>query len=104
MARAAASPFHRFRCLDDDELIVSSFSRQVQAEDKDWADNSRLEYALLDVSNNGKNKFVVNPETGVIDAVGAVKAGEKYTLTLQVCLPCSFHTGVWTFNPPIVSH
>lgn len=73
------------------QLILSShhsciFSKQVQAVDKDWADNSRIEYALVDISNNGKNKFIINPQTGVIDAVGALNPGEKYTLTLQVRL------------------
>ncbi|XP_046657764.1 cadherin-99C-like isoform X2 [Daphnia pulicaria] len=56
---------------------------QVQAEDKDWADNGRIEYAVVDVTNNGKNKFVINPQTGVIDSSGALKPGEKFTLTLQ---------------------
>ncbi|XP_032795630.2 cadherin-99C isoform X2 [Daphnia magna] len=56
---------------------------QVQAEDKDWSDNGRIEYAILDVTNNGKNKFIINPQMGVIDSVGALKSGEKYTLTLQ---------------------
>lgn len=56
----------------------------MQAEDKDWSDNGRIEYAILDVTNNGKNKFIINPQMGVIDSVGALKSGEKYTLTLQV--------------------
>ena len=58
--------------------------RQVQAEDNDWADNGRVEYSLTSVSNNGKAKFVIHPQTGVIDAVGALNRGEKYTLVLKV--------------------
>ena len=60
--------------------------KQVQAEDKDWADNGRIEYAVVDITNNGRNKFVINPQTGIIDSVGALKPGEKYTLTRRVCV------------------
>ena len=66
-------------------VFLFRVQKQVQAEDKDWADNGRIEYAVVDVTNNGKNKFIINPQTGVIDSVGALKPGEKYTLTLQVC-------------------
>ncbi len=69
-------------------VFLFRVQKQVQAEDKDWADNGRIEYAVVDVTNNGKNKFIINPQTGVIDSVGALKPGEKYTLTLQVLSSC----------------
>ena len=58
---------------------------QVQAVDNDWADNGRVQYSLINATpSNGRSKFVINPETGVIDAVGAVNPGEKYALNLEV--------------------
>ena len=57
---------------------------QVQAEDNDWADNGRLQYSMIGVSRNGRNKFAIHPQTGIIDAVGALNVGERYTITVQV--------------------
>ena len=58
---------------------------QVQAVDNDWADNGRVQYSLINATpSNGRSKFVINAETGVIDAVGAVNPGEKYALNLEV--------------------
>lgn len=58
---------------------------QVRAEDRDWTDNGRLEYALLDVTpSSGRNRFAMESRTGVIDAVGALKPGEKYFLSVRV--------------------
>lgn len=60
---------------------------QVQAEDKDWADNARIDYSLIDVSGTGRNKFTVDRSTGVIDAVGALYSGDKFILSIQVIAP-----------------
>jgi hypothetical protein len=61
---------------------------QVQAEDKDWGENGRLHYSLVDVNSGGgsgaRNKFTVDSRSGVIDAVGPLNAGEKYILSIQV--------------------
>lgn len=63
----------------DSKRIVT----QVQAEDNDWADNGRLLYSITSVSRNGRNQFTIHPETGIIDAVGALNVGERYTITVQ---------------------
>ena len=59
---------------------------QVQAIDNDWADNGRVQYSLAGVSNGGQGKFVVDPFTGVIDAIAALSAGETYALSVEVSL------------------
>ena len=45
-------------------------------------DGGGLRYRLLRVSNNGMRKFLVNPATGQVEVIGAVKAGERYSLTV----------------------
>ena len=57
---------------------------QVLAEDNDWADNSRLQYSIVGVSLNGLSKFTIHPQTGIIETVGTVNPGERYTITVQV--------------------
>lgn len=75
----------------DSKRIVT----QVRAEDRDWTDNGRLEYSLLDVSPAaGRNKFVMNAQTGVIDAVrNNIKF--NYETGLNLCFVFHFISGWW---------
>ena len=45
------------------------------------ADDS-IKYKILHVSNNGKRIFYVNPSTGDLEVLGAVQAGESYSITI----------------------
>ncbi|XP_073993428.1 cadherin 99C isoform X1 [Rhodnius prolixus] len=56
---------------------------QVTATDNDLEDNSTLVYSIYHVSNNGRNKFKIDPQSGVIDSVGKLIAGEQYSITVQ---------------------
>lgn len=66
---------------NDTRLLAS---RQVVAEDKDFGEFGKVEYRITDVTSNGKSKFAVNPQTGDIDAIGILRQGDKYILTIQV--------------------
>ncbi|KAI4458345.1 fat atypical cadherin-related [Holotrichia oblita] len=56
---------------------------KVQATDNDIGENAEITYSIYHVSNNGNNKFVINPRTGDIETVGKLNAGEQYSLTVQ---------------------
>ncbi|CAG9858014.1 unnamed protein product [Phyllotreta striolata] len=55
----------------------------IQATDNDEGVNADITYSIYHVSNNGNNKFTINPKTGVIETVGKLNAGEQYSLTVQ---------------------
>ncbi|CAH1113662.1 unnamed protein product [Psylliodes chrysocephalus] len=55
----------------------------IQATDNDEGENSVVTYSIYHVSNNGNNKFTINPKSGVIETVGKLNAGEQYSLTVQ---------------------
>ncbi|KAG5889476.1 hypothetical protein JTB14_026489 [Gonioctena quinquepunctata] len=55
----------------------------IQATDNDEDENAIITYSIYHVSNNGNNKFTINPTTGVIETVGKLNAGEQYSLTVQ---------------------
>lgn len=55
----------------------------VKATDNDEGDNARVTYSIYHVSNNGNNKFTINPTTGSLDTVGKLNAGDQYSLTVQ---------------------
>lgn len=55
----------------------------VKATDNDEGDNAKVTYSIYHVSNNGNNKFTINPKTGSLDTVGKLNAGEQYSLTVQ---------------------
>lgn len=55
----------------------------IQATDNDEGENAVVRYSIYHVSNNGNNKFTINPMTGVIETVGKLNAGEQYSLTVQ---------------------
>ncbi|CAG9122591.1 unnamed protein product [Plutella xylostella] len=57
---------------------------KVEAVDIDAGDNARVTYSIYHVSNNGGNKFTIDPQTGVISSTGRLQAGEQYSVTVTV--------------------
>lgn len=55
----------------------------IKATDNDEGDNAIITYSIYHVSNNGNNKFVINPDTGVLETTGKLNAGDQYSLTVQ---------------------
>ncbi|KAJ8937490.1 hypothetical protein NQ314_011880 [Rhamnusium bicolor] len=55
----------------------------IQATDNDEGDNAVVRYSIYHVSNNGNNKFTINPQTGELETVGKLNAGDQYSLTVQ---------------------
>lgn len=55
----------------------------IKATDNDEGDNAKITYSIYHVSNNGNNKFTINPVTGSLDTVGKLNAGDQYSLTVQ---------------------
>ena len=55
---------------------------QLKASDKDG--DTKLEYKIVRVTNNGKRIFKLNPRDGKLDLIGPVKAGEHYAITVEV--------------------
>ncbi|XP_061704907.1 cadherin-99C [Cydia pomonella] len=56
---------------------------KVEATDIDEGENARITYAIYHISNNGGNKFTIDPETGVISSTGHLQAGEQYSVTVR---------------------
>lgn len=56
---------------------------KVAATDNDEGENAEITYSLFHVSNNGGNKFGIDPKTGQIETRGRLMAGESYSLTVQ---------------------
>ncbi|XP_028034875.1 cadherin-99C [Bombyx mandarina] len=56
---------------------------KVEAVDIDEGENARVTYNLYHVSNNGGNKFTIDPNTGVISSTGRLQAGEQYSVTVR---------------------
>jgi protocadherin-15 len=56
----------------------------VEATDADLGDNAEITYSIYHVSNNGRQKFNIDPNTGVIETIGKLNAGEQYSITVQV--------------------
>lgn len=56
---------------------------KVEAVDNDLGENAEITYSIFHVSNNGKQKFKIDPRTGEIDTVGKLNAGEQYSITVQ---------------------
>lgn len=55
----------------------------VKATDNDEGDNAIVTYSLYHVSNNGNNKFRINPVSGRLETIAKMSAGEQYSLTVQ---------------------
>ncbi|KAL0881810.1 hypothetical protein ABMA27_001590 [Loxostege sticticalis] len=56
---------------------------KVEAYDIDEGENARITYSIYHVSNNGGNKFTIDPNTGVISSTGRLQAGEQYSITVR---------------------
>ncbi|CAB3235908.1 unnamed protein product [Arctia plantaginis] len=56
---------------------------KVEAIDIDEGENARVTYAIYHVSNNGGNKFTIDPNTGVISSTGRLQTGEQYSVTVR---------------------
>nr|XP_022907030.1 cadherin-99C-like [Onthophagus taurus] len=56
---------------------------QIQATDNDEEENAQITYSIYHVSNNGNNKFMIDPITGQIESIRKLNAGEQYSLTVQ---------------------
>ncbi|XP_031770318.2 cadherin-99C [Galleria mellonella] len=56
---------------------------KVEAIDIDEGENARITYSIYHVSNNGGNKFTIDPNTGVISSSGRLQAGEQYSVTVR---------------------
>ncbi|XP_061384325.1 cadherin-99C [Danaus plexippus] len=56
---------------------------RVEATDIDEGENARISYSIYHVSNNGGNKFTIDPNTGVISSTGRLQAGEQYSVTVR---------------------
>jgi len=55
----------------------------VEATDNDEGENAEITYSIYHVSNNGLQKFKIDPKTGVIESVRKLNAGEQYSITVQ---------------------
>ncbi|XP_044262144.1 cadherin-99C [Tribolium madens] len=55
----------------------------IKATDNDEGDNAVVTYSIYHVSNNGNNKFRIDPNSGVLETVGKLNAGDQYSLTVQ---------------------
>lgn len=56
----------------------------MTAEDKDVGEFAKLDYRITHVTSNGKSKFSIDSQSGDIEALGALRHGENYILTVQV--------------------
>ncbi|XP_072950018.1 cadherin-99C isoform X2 [Epargyreus clarus] len=56
---------------------------KVEATDIDEGENARIVYSIYHVSNNGGNKFTIDPNTGIISSTGRLQAGEQYSVTIR---------------------
>lgn len=55
----------------------------MEATDNDEGENADITYTIYHVSNNGLQKFKIDPKTGLIEAVRKLNAGEQYSITVQ---------------------
>ncbi|KAJ8668581.1 hypothetical protein QAD02_010244, partial [Eretmocerus hayati] len=56
---------------------------KVEATDHDEGPNAEITYSIYHVSNNGQQKFKIDPKTGLIESLGKLNAGEQYSITVQ---------------------
>lgn len=56
----------------------------IKASDKDLPENSKMYFSIYHVSNNGKERFRINAESGDLEALGKFNSGEQFSLTIQV--------------------
>ncbi|XP_014233945.1 cadherin-99C isoform X2 [Trichogramma pretiosum] len=56
---------------------------KVEATDNDAGVNAEITYSIYHVSNNGLQKFKIDPKSGQIESTGKLNAGEQYSITVQ---------------------
>lgn len=56
----------------------------MEATDADLGVNAEITYSIYHVSNNGRQKFKIDSQTGLIETTGKLNAGEQYSITVQV--------------------
>ncbi|XP_022708177.1 cadherin-99C-like isoform X2 [Varroa jacobsoni] len=56
---------------------------KVEASDNDEGDNARVAYSIYHISNNGAERFAIDPETGELRVMTPVDAGEQFSITVQ---------------------
>ncbi|PSN56931.1 Cadherin-99C [Blattella germanica] len=56
---------------------------KVVATDDDLGENAEIVYSIYHISNNGRQKFKIDPNTGIIETTGKLIAGEQYSITVQ---------------------
>ncbi|KAG1664292.1 Cadherin-99C [Nymphon striatum] len=56
---------------------------RVEARDNDDGEHARIRYSIHHVSNNGIDKFQINQDTGELQAIGKLSAGEQYSILIQ---------------------
>lgn len=66
----------------------------VRATDNDIGENALITYSIYHVSNNGNNKFLIDPVTGLLEANGKLHAGEQYSLTVKATDRGGLHSQV----------
>lgn len=66
----------------------------IQATDHDIGENALVTYSIYHVSNNGNNKFIINPTSGVLETNGKLHAGEQYSLTVKATDRGGLHSQV----------
>nr|CAD7426011.1 unnamed protein product [Timema monikensis] len=56
---------------------------KIEATDDDLGENAKITYSIYHVSNNGRQKFKIDSETGLIETIGKLNAGEQYSITVR---------------------
>lgn len=56
---------------------------QVQARDDDEGEFARVSYSVYHVSNNGRDKFRIDQDTGLVQVISKVVSGDQYSITVQ---------------------
>nr|CAD7398924.1 unnamed protein product [Timema cristinae] len=57
---------------------------KIEATDDDLGENAKITYSIYHVSNNGRQKFKIDSETGLIETIGKLNAGEQYSITVRI--------------------
>jgi len=65
-------------------LLMKTLFLQVEATDSDLGENAIVSYSIFHVSNNGRSKFTIDRDTGLIESIGKLIAGEQYSITVEV--------------------
>lgn len=56
---------------------------KVEAADNDEGENAKITYSIYHISNNGAERFSIDPDTGDLKVRTPVDAGEQFSITVQ---------------------